>query len=55
MIFANFMGFGFALLLYVISQWYLKLREKKKEGLMQYNFLSLIKEEIDEILFNSTM
>ncbi len=45
----NFFGFGFALFLYAISQYYLDKKEKKKEKLMQNNFLTLIK---NEIIFN---
>jgi hypothetical protein len=47
LIIANFIGFGFALLVYAISQIILGYREKNKEKLMQNNFLMLIKDEIN--------
>jgi len=46
LIIGNFLGFGFALLLYSINQWRLHIKENIKEMERQIHFLSLISEEI---------
>jgi hypothetical protein len=46
LILGNFLGFGFALMLYVLSQAYLNKKERKYELIKQKNFLRLIKVEI---------
>lgn len=48
----NLIGFGLALVGYVILQLYLNSKERKKEKNKQKNFLSLIK---DENIFNKTV